>query len=143
MPKSNAERQRKFKKRHGNKLKRLDVLLPIVDAELLHGNAKQLGITKADYIGKLLRNNESLLDCDPRATYETSIKTLPDNNDYDGTTALNKAVAELVGCSPKNNTKLSKIIKAAMLDLGIVSKAKNKSTEMKLEIYQQIKNYYH
>jgi len=54
---------------------------------------------------------------------------------YDGTTPLNKAVADLIECSPKNNNKLAKVIRQAKKDLGITGKARKLPTEINLQIY--------
>jgi len=57
MARTAAQRQADFRKLHGNKFKRLDVLLPIDVFNELHGNALEQGITKAAYINSLLRDN--------------------------------------------------------------------------------------
>jgi len=61
---------------------------------------------------------------------------------YDGTTPLNKAVADLIGCSPKNNNKLAKVIGQAKNDLGIASKAKKLPTEINQQIYSHLVEIY-
>jgi len=57
---------------------------------------------------------------------------------YDGTTRLNLAVADLIGCSPKSNNKLANIIGQAKNDLGIISKAKKLPTELNQQIYNHL-----
>jgi len=57
---------------------------------------------------------------------------------YDGTTSLNKAVADLIECSPKNNNKLSKVIGQAKKELGIVSKARKLPAEINFQIYSHL-----
>jgi len=61
---------------------------------------------------------------------------------YDGTTSLNKAVADLIKCSPKNNNKLAQVIGQAKNDLGIASKAKKLPTEIHLQIYNHLVELY-
>ena len=61
---------------------------------------------------------------------------------YDGTTRLNLAVADLIGCSPKNNNKLAKVIGQAKNDLGIASKARKLPTEINLQIYNHLVELY-
>jgi len=61
---------------------------------------------------------------------------------YDGTTRLNLAVADLIGCSPKNNNKLAKVIGQAKNDLGITSKAKKLPTELNQQIYNYLVELY-
>ena len=117
MAKSNAERQREFKARRCHEYKRLDLLLPVPEYKLLSGNAKKLGITKADYIVKLLHGN----------------------NNYDGTLPLQPVIAELLGCSIKSQKTIARAIKLAKLDLSITSKAKNMPKEMRVQIFNQIK----
>jgi len=58
MIKSNAERQKEFRKRRASGYKKLEVLLPDNEFKLLHDNAKELDLTKASYIIKLLQGNE-------------------------------------------------------------------------------------
>ncbi len=57
---------------------------------------------------------------------------------YDGTTPLNKAVADLIGCSPKNNNKLAKVIGQAKKSLDIASKAKKLPAKLNQKIYQHL-----
>lgn len=61
---------------------------------------------------------------------------------YDGTTPLNKAVADLIGCSPKNNNKLAQVIGQAKNELGITSKAKKLPTETNQQIYSHLVELY-
>jgi len=61
---------------------------------------------------------------------------------YDGSTPLNAAVADLIGCSLKNNNKLAKIIGQAKNDLGIASKAKKLPTEINQQIYSHLVELY-
>jgi len=61
---------------------------------------------------------------------------------YDGTTSLNKAVADLIKCSPKSNNKLAKVIGQAKNDLGIASKAKKLPREKHLQIYNHLVELY-
>jgi len=58
MIKSNAERQKEFRQRRANGYKKLEILLPDNAFKLLHGNAKELGLTKASYVISLLQGNE-------------------------------------------------------------------------------------
>lgn len=57
---------------------------------------------------------------------------------YDGTTPLNKAVADLIGCSPKNNNKLAQVIGQAKNDLSIASKALKLSPDINQQIYSHL-----
>ena len=61
---------------------------------------------------------------------------------YDGTTRLTQAVADLIGCSPKNNNKLAQVIGQAKNDLGIASKAKKLPTEINQQIYSHLVELY-
>jgi len=61
---------------------------------------------------------------------------------YDGTTRLNLAVADLIGCSPKSNNKLAKVIGQAKNDLGITSKTKKLATELNQQIYNHLVELY-
>ena len=61
---------------------------------------------------------------------------------YDGTTRLNLAVADLIGCSPKNNNKLAKVIGQAKNDLSINSKARKLPPETNLQIYSHLVELY-
>lgn len=56
-------------------------------------------------------------------------------NDYDGTGQLGIALAALYGCSVKNQNKTAKLIKQAKDALGMISAARNLSTNVKLTIY--------
>ena len=60
MVKSNSERQREFRAKAKGKFRKLEVLLPCNEFNLLHGNAKELGLTKANYVVSLLHDNELL-----------------------------------------------------------------------------------
>jgi len=57
MAKSAAERQKEFRERNKGKARKLEVLLPDNDFNLLHDNAKQQGLTKAKYVVSLLHDN--------------------------------------------------------------------------------------
>ncbi|GAW85334.1 hypothetical protein bplSymb_SCF00511P001 [Bathymodiolus platifrons methanotrophic gill symbiont] len=57
MRKTNAERQREFRAKAKGKFKKLEVLLPCNEFDLLHGNAKQSELTKANYVVSLLHGN--------------------------------------------------------------------------------------
>jgi len=61
---------------------------------------------------------------------------------YDGTTPLKKAVADLIGCSPKNNNKLAHIVGQAKDALNITSKARKLPTETNQQIYSYIVELY-
>ena len=61
---------------------------------------------------------------------------------YDGTTPLYKAVAELIGCSPKSNNKLSQVVKKTKVDLGITTKARKPSPETNQQIYNYLVEKY-
>lgn len=61
---------------------------------------------------------------------------------YDGTTPLNKAVADLIECSPKNNNKLAKVIGQAKNDLSMTSKARKLPTELNQQIYNHLVELY-
>ncbi|MCF7970827.1 MAG: hypothetical protein K9L22_06645 [Methylococcaceae bacterium] len=79
MAKTAAQRQADFRKSHGNKFKRLDVLLPTELFNELHGNAERQGVTKAQYIDGLLHGNSSIIK-KPSITPKPLIKkALPDN----------------------------------------------------------------
>jgi hypothetical protein len=56
-------------------------------------------------------------------------------NDYDGTGQLGIALAALYGYSVKNQNKTAKLIKQAKDALGMISTARNLSTNVKLTIY--------
>ena len=147
MAKTNAERQREYKERHSDKLKRLDILLPVNESKLLHGNAKKLGISKADYIVKLLHGNRTLVDCEKVANNEVRKQVLPDNekvpvetalhgnNEYDGTTPLQPVIAELLGLSLKSQREIAKATKQAKQALGINLKARTLSTVNRMKVY--------
>lgn len=181
MAQSNSERQKIFKARRGDNFKRLDILLPIAEAELLTSNSKEAGLSKSDYIVKLLhgnvsgnesnllgrvleeltglgfsinkiidelrvlpdnvtRNDKLSITVSQKPDSAVNDKPLPDNvTGYDGTTSLNKAVAELIGCSVKNTVKTSGVVKAARRELKISLKSKNLSPSMKVRIYGRVK----
>ncbi len=61
---------------------------------------------------------------------------------YDGTTKLTQAVADLIGCSPKNNNKLAQVIGQAKNSLGISSKARKLPTNTNLQIYSHLVELY-
>ncbi len=61
---------------------------------------------------------------------------------YDGTTRLNLAVADLIGCSPQNNNKLAKVIGQAKSDLCITSKARKLSPGINQQIYSHLVKIY-
>jgi len=61
---------------------------------------------------------------------------------YDGTTPLQPLIADLIGCSPKSQSKIAKVTKQAKLDLGITSKARNLPPETKIQIYSYIVELY-
>lgn len=55
---------------------------------------------------------------------------------YDGSGKLTFAIADLCGLSPKSSATIAKLINDAKDSLGITSKSKNQSDEVKLAIYQ-------
>jgi len=55
---------------------------------------------------------------------------------YDGTTPLKEAIALLVGCSPKSNTKLASLLKPAKEVLNITGK--RLTDEQQLKIYNWV-----
>jgi len=59
MAKSAAERQAAFRKKSKDKLKRLDVLLPVEAFDLLHAMAKKKGLTKAALITELMQHTKT------------------------------------------------------------------------------------
>jgi len=61
---------------------------------------------------------------------------------YDGTTPLAPAVAEIIGCSPKNQTKIAEVMKQAKLDLNIITKARNLPAEIRVQIYNHLVDKY-
>lgn len=61
---------------------------------------------------------------------------------YDGTTPLQPIIAELIGCSPKNQSKIANVTKQAKLDLGITSKARRLPAETKIQIYKHLVELY-
>jgi len=152
MAKSNAQRQREYKERHGDSFKRLDILLPVNESKLLHGNAKQLGISKADYIVKLLHGNETIGDCAQITPYEVSKKLISDNektttdkvlhgnNDYDGTTPLQPVVAELLSLSLKSQREIAKATRQAKQALGINLKTRTLSAENRVNVYKWLRS---
>ncbi|MEQ1484526.1 hypothetical protein [Methyloglobulus sp.] len=56
--------------------------------------------------------------------------------DYDGTTPLQPALAELVGLSAKSQAQLAVLVKEAKASLGITSTARILPPEQRLAIYQ-------
>ncbi len=61
---------------------------------------------------------------------------------YDGITKLSTAIADLIGCSPKSNNKLSGIIGQAKNDLNISLTSKRLSPETNQQIYRHIVELY-
>jgi len=61
---------------------------------------------------------------------------------YDGNSPLQPLIAELIGCSPKNQAKIAKVTKQAKLDLGITSKARRLPVETKIQIYAHLVELY-
>jgi len=57
LAKSNADRQRAFRRGRASTHKKLEVWLPNGKAKLLHDNAKNKGLTKAEYVVSLLPDN--------------------------------------------------------------------------------------
>ena len=55
---------------------------------------------------------------------------------YNGSGKLGDAIAELYGCSPKNNNRIAELVANAKAELGIISKAKKLPDDVKLAIYQ-------
>jgi len=88
MAKSKAEYQAAFREKHGNKFKRLDMLLPIDDFNLLHGRSLEAGLTKVAYICKLLHcGNKGNAQGDTALNAEIKRLTLLNNSlelDNDG-----------------------------------------------------------
>ncbi|BCG63898.1 MAG: hypothetical protein methR_P1644 [Methyloprofundus sp.] len=61
---------------------------------------------------------------------------------YDGTTPLQPLIAELIGCSPKNQSKIANVTKQAKLDLGITSKARRLPHKTKIQIHKHLVELY-
>jgi len=59
LAKSNAERQKAFRESRTSTHKKLEVWLPNDEAKLLHDNAKNKGLTKAEYVASLLPDNDN------------------------------------------------------------------------------------
>jgi len=55
---------------------------------------------------------------------------------YDGSGKLSEAIAELCKTSPKSSQLIAKLIGQAKAGLGIASKSKNPTTDVKLAIWQ-------
>ncbi|MFK5948154.1 MAG: hypothetical protein QM500_05225 [Methylococcales bacterium] len=68
---SNKERQAKYRASKKGAFKKLEVLLPNNEAKLLHDNANSLGITKADYIVRMLHDNSLLHDTVLQGEYDS------------------------------------------------------------------------
>ncbi|MFI3136858.1 MAG: hypothetical protein QX197_08775 [Methylococcaceae bacterium] len=61
---------------------------------------------------------------------------MTDSQIYNGVGKLGDAIAELYGCSPKNNNRIAELVANAKAELGIVSKTKKLPDDVKLAIYQ-------
>ncbi|MCX7095263.1 MAG: hypothetical protein NTY50_17685 [Methylobacter sp.] len=59
---------------------------------------------------------------------------MTDSQIYNGVGKLGDAIAELYGCSPKNNNRIAELV--AKAELGIVSKTKKLPDDVKRAIYQ-------
>jgi hypothetical protein len=146
MMKTNAQRQRDYRAKRRSGFKRVELFLPIADADRLKQQAEQFGITQSACVSRSLRLAEGVGDCDPHPPYSVGGEALPSNvtgNDsYDGTTALASEVADLISCSPKSRNKISKIMQEAKAALNITTKSTRLPADLNLKLYRHIRDKY-
>ena len=144
MMKTNAQRQRAFREKRRSNFKRVELFLPLADAENLKQRSERLEITQSAYIAKALRLADDTLDFGSEPPYkirsEVSPSNVTGNDSYDGATALTPAIADLIGCSPKSVVKISKIMQEAKSALNITTKSKRLPADLKVKIYRHIRD---
>jgi len=127
---SSKEKQQRFRAKHSDKFRALNMLLTNETFDLLTNNAKLAGMTKVAYLTELLHSNpEAQTEIQVAAStkkaktstpVKDSVKTdTPKDIDYDGITKLGDAVAKVVGCSASSNNTISKHTKRAKDALGL------------------------
>jgi len=152
---SSKEKQQRFRAKHADKFRALNMLLPNEVFDLLTDNAKAAGITKVAYLTKLLQSNQPHSNYkvtnshaapnfkipSPSKVKKVKAEALPlakgfidtptpsKDNTYDGTTKIGDAIAKVVGCSAGSNNTISNHTKRAKnaLELsGTVTKEADK-----------------
>jgi len=115
MAKSAAERQAEFRVKSKDKLKRLDLLLPITVFNTLHGNAKNTGLSKAAYIERLLQANSLGNEI------KKPIEQLSNGSSYEGNAkGFRKEVESITGISEANRSRFADNLKRAYEVSGIL-----------------------
>ena len=144
MMKTNAQRQHDYREKRRPGFKRVELFLPVADANRLKQQAEQFGMSQSACVSRSMRLAEGVVDCDPHPPYLAGGEVLPSdvtgNDACDGTTALAPAIADLIGCSPKCMNKISKIMQEANAALNIITKSTRLSADLNLKIFRHIRD---
>jgi hypothetical protein len=135
---TNAERQKEFRKNHAGTHKKLEILLPNNEFNLLHDNAINQGLTKAQYVINLLQGNKALPD---NTTNKQKLKAKvlsKSSQDYDGSERLAKALAKLIGFGEGDKTKAGKVMAKIKSDLSIEGMVRTLSTKDKIQRFEHV-----